>query len=33
MPLDAIIGQVFTCIAPVDTMIIDFSVKNQVLAL
>jgi len=33
MPLDATIGQVFAPYCPADAMVIDFGVKNRVVAL
>jgi hypothetical protein len=33
MPLDTAIGQVFPRIAPADAVVIDFGVKNRVVAL
>jgi hypothetical protein len=33
MPLDTAIGPVFARITPADAMVIDFSIKNQVVAL
>jgi hypothetical protein len=33
MPLNATIGPVLPFIVPADTMVIDFGVKNQVVAL